>query len=558
MKDVRQVVKDKTPKSNLEILGDLEKDGLVEPEGTAGHRANMRRGSPPSSSCPIPVIDNEESEAKPQILPNPPAPSAIFQETANGGTPSGDAEAHEKPLTLDKSSGEDQKEENISQSEEQPQEEFSEERKLKDNPTVRSLNPKDLVRDLLKPVASGVSRISDQKIEGEDVHAGPTPNSKLSIIHDIEQHMNRLEAKEATDTAKKGSNLRPQTPPRVVDDIGEDSDEEVVVFVPNPKRMSAQKKSLPLQPKPSILSGDIATNINVRQADSTGLKPQREAGLKPAFQPQRQSRPSSKGSVRPSSSGPTVIDPDAFGRGFAVNPDSNNRAHTRSAKPKSARHSPQPSLQHDRSSSALNGSAAPFQPNSSPQSQSLNRSPRRSPRAFEQPREAGDDAEPATVPTISHQAFTRSPLVLSNNPDAKQSRFGPIAPPSKADKEAAANFHTNAGSDSGLTPPSLPQNASIQRPRSAHGSPNPSASQKVQHSPVRANLGKRDMEPSPKNRRQRTSRATLFEPEIDATRAFSPSVQTSHSESNLQDVQYVLKSGTTREASRGKGKLWTG
>ena len=86
----------------------------------------------------------------------------------------------------------------------------------------------------------------------------------------------------------------------------EDSDEEIVVFNPKAKRLSAQQIQRPQTPTapPQPIS---------HSRNASGNRPQSSRGKK---------SPSRKKSPPRPTVAPTIIDPDSFGRGFATNPHS--------------------------------------------------------------------------------------------------------------------------------------------------------------------------------------------------------------------------------------------
>ena len=139
----------------------------------------------------------------------------------------------------------------------------------------------------------------------------------------------------------------------------EDSDEEVVVFVPQPKRFSAQKKLAHQSSRPSTPNTQIHTPKQLQKqqaiADQSS-EPSTSVGnlqaplqvevptLPKAKQAGRGRKPTaghgSHGQSQPSAS-PTVIDPDAFGRSFAVNPNRSPRTVDHRL-----HHRPRPSLEN--------------------------------------------------------------------------------------------------------------------------------------------------------------------------------------------------------------------
>lgn len=115
----------------------------------------------------------------------------------------------------------------------------------------------------------------------------------------------------------------------------EDSDEEVVVFEPRAKRISAQQAPKETSPdRPSILE----KQPKPIQLPTEGFKVIQQERLK---QPSPNRAAPARSRQQPKLRAPVVIDPDAFGRDFASNPRPNNPiAHSRSYPRPSSQHGP--------------------------------------------------------------------------------------------------------------------------------------------------------------------------------------------------------------------------
>ena len=126
----------------------------------------------------------------------------------------------------------------------------------------------------------------------------------------------------------------------------EDSDEEVVVFNPKAKRLSAQQKPPPQSPKQDIasLAPHLAQSPKLSASQSPKSNVQRSLRRVPSVrQPQAKVPPVA----------PAIIDPDAFGRSFATNPRSsvhnnhpNSRYSPRGGSPRRAIKTPEPELDY--------------------------------------------------------------------------------------------------------------------------------------------------------------------------------------------------------------------
>ena len=143
-----------------------------------------------------------------------------------------------------------------------------------------------------------------------------------------------------TPSPRRSPNLSPARPTPAEEP--EDSDEEVVVFNPKAKRLSAQQKlpPPPQSPKPTI------TPLAVPSPNSTASQsPKQNAQRNPRrTTTARQPHPKAAHAV------PAIIDPDSFGRSFATNPRSNNHPNSRYSPRGSPRHAairtPEPELDY--------------------------------------------------------------------------------------------------------------------------------------------------------------------------------------------------------------------
>lgn len=485
-------------------------------------------------------------------------------------------------------------------------------------------------------------------------------STPVRIATPVEQKVTQTASSETAPDIKANDedDAKPkEAPEKVTSEM--DSDEEIVVF--QPKRLSAQRKPAHQTSRP------VTPNVQIEPAKPMQSSRQPAPKLHSSPRPEAASSGSSseKQAARPKSSdgpAPVIIDPDSFGRDFAVNTNSLPKNGKRSMR---ARHSPRPSVQ--------NTVFTPSRPSSSHRQQRS--SPKRaSPKPSPKPRHitpmettAQKDSQPAPQPPIG---TPRSPMLSMQNlappvevrahtlnastpPPVEQSRAptlnvnAPIFQPAKtsplqssttphrpAHPSAAqlgpigsgrpsskASRHQSPALDAPPAPPveakqhgsllvrdskqvdtiahtvpqdvSAPRNPAASRPEAmqrqapestAKAAPGPRFPQK-QFVPPQAgsqslsrnpNLGQRPPRapaapqgngmngPSrgyqlpPRGRgMQRPAKPTLFEPDLDHTRAFQPDTFEPRKNA-VPDVQYVLKSGSTREQARGKGKLWVG
>ena len=486
------------------------------------------------------------------------------------------------------------------------------------------------------------------------------PSTPIRTATPIEQKVTQTASSETAPDIKRNEDeeVKPkEASEKVTSEM--DSDEEIVVF--QPKRLSAQRKPAHQTSRP------VTPNVQIEPAKPV------QSSRQPAPKSYSSSRPeavssgssSEKQAARPKSSdgpAPVIIDPDAFGRDFAVNTNSLPKNGKRSMR---AHHSPRPSVQ--------NAAFTPSRPSSSHRQQRT--SPKRaSPKPSPKPRHitpmeatAQKESQPAPQPPIgtprspmlsmptlappvevrghtfnestpSLVEQSRTPTLNVNAPIFQPAKTSPlqssITPHRPAQPSAAQLGPIGSGRPSSKAsrnqsptldaPPAPPVEAkqhgfvhvrdskeidtinnSVAQDMSAPLNPAASRSEPVQlqapESTVRAfpgprfpqkqfappqagsqslprhqNLGQRPPRapaaphgngmngPSrgyqlpPRGRgMQRPAKPTLFEPDLDHTRAFQPDTFEPRKNA-VPDVQYVLKSGSTREQARGKGKLWVG
>ena len=565
-KELGQRIAASTEKVDLDVTGMLEKEGMVEPK----RKAN----SMPTESSVGNEVSKDPASVSPalvedQIKVNGDTDDGIGSARLEGGAtqmdPSKEILHSEKPL------------------------EAMQDEKVSCDPSNDAakavLDPRELVQSLLKnPSLQAQSQHTSEEKMAEEVN-----REEKSAHNGKETVQFKPTASESTKPDQTKSDPLPltrqvaQSPDRSADppipvrqDEPDDSDEEVVVFVPNPKRTSAQKRGAASSSRPSTAHGHpvVAPKTNTPKGEvprdpviqrpaehgSSNMQQghhgrQRPLSSGPGLYDPEQGPTKTKavphGHPRPLSSGPTVIDPNAFGRGLPTNTTPGVLANVGAAR-RSRQHSPRTSIQglHANASS----SSAQNTPQASPSRHKAARSPRRSPRAMPQKIE---DPPPMSVPVISHQAFTRAPLVAPNAQSTQKSRFGPIGPPSKS----SSNLESSAmPADVDVNKDQLLRQAPIQRPRSAGGPGNshvhPAKSHRRQ-SPRSHPPNGSTSSPPVGQQPQRTIKKSLFEPEFDLTGAL-PAAEPESKGAKMPEVQYTLKSGSTREAARGKGKLWVG
>lgn len=362
-------------------------------------------------------------------------------------------------------------------------------------------------------------------------------------------------------------------------DDAEDSEEETIVF--QPKRMSAQRKppsrpstasgqpqpspvdqvNRPMTPSsaapPSTLSPDVRTisaQVNRPVTPSSAAPP---STLSPDVRPisaQGQSPKVKRASPRSTKAvahghprhqaGPTVIDPDAFGRDFAVNTAPNARGSVRSMR---VRHSPHSSIQHFQLNPPRPGSSH-RSPRVSPPRPQQNRSPGQAPKMLEQ----------AAGPTLNTQINGHYPEGSQANLQTAPKTIEPTRPTPTAPMNGQRRPRTPA-QDSDFVRDLITRPAPLAGPQLRPNAPQPNFGPIGSGAPRSNNATQYTNGAVPSRPRvnlPRTSKPSLFEPMIDHTRA--PRPEDIEPRSRVPEVQYILKSGSTREAARGKGKLWVG
>lgn len=350
----------------------------------------------------------------------------------------------------------------------------------------------------------------------------------------------------------------------------EDSDEEVVVFIPQPKRFSAQHKPAQQGSRPST--------------------PKEQPQQKPAGQsPQKSSvRPQSKGkgarhSPNPSFVGqthpqilnsPTVIDPDAFGRDFRVNINSsprppnhpnshsNHRARGNGQNAQTGqvpRHLPRQLARTSppRNTAQENSRRLPPIPGPAPKDAPNHRrqASRTSPRRTPVPK-----AQEEMLPDVESIAPTAAAFSKSQHPESHMvepmSSVPQTAFPTGQLESKVFQPETYEPTDhsSGSALPNAPLKSNATEPRVYDASefvPRPPR-------PVR--------EFKPRAPRPKVIEAAEFVPRDFIPRAavprtepkqYLPEPDSIEPRPSMNDVDYVLKSGSTRASARGRGRLWT-
>ncbi|KAL6716692.1 hypothetical protein ACLMJK_006260 [Lecanora helva] len=427
-----------------------------------------------------------------------------------------------------------------------------------------------------------------------------TPSSSASPLEEVPKSTELGAAQTQINGHSPASSTSAREHPQPVSSLQEpeDSDEEIVVFVPQPKRFSNQKKPAQQTSRPS-------TPISHPKAEIVDQKPKRSpiAGHAEAKPPIRgPNGQSTSHGHQQQTSAPTIIDPDAFGRSFAVNPHPGPQAMHNSR----SHHRPKRSGENAQLNSGSHHKTHQHKPRSKPSSQSLrDRSPRIS---------------PAPEPKAEKEN-TQSRQLLSTSPQRRLQIREP-RPPTSAPKTDDTSLPNNQGQNTSpqrrlqvlerkdVTPrgrgpnfanpgaQSEPKSLSARMieseefiPRSAFSQHNFGPIGTPPHNPEarpftpkstspamqvklpepqsqvqdRNSFPSRSLESVNQNRPHVTKRDVPAEADGFVPRSRTPVIQKRPTpqpdyiepKGSMPDVHYVLKSGSTRAATRGRGRLWT-
>lgn len=350
----------------------------------------------------------------------------------------------------------------------------------------------------------------------------------------------------------------------------EDSDEEVVVFIPQPKRLSAQQKPPQQSSRPS-------TPKEQSQQKPAGQSPQ-----KSLVKPQTKGK-AARHSPNPSTVGqahqqpvnsPTVIDPDAFGRDFRVslnpsprpphNPNGHSnhriRAHIQNTQtgqvPRNlprqpARTSPPHNAPQESSRrlTPIHGPALKDAPNH--RRQASRTSPRRAP---------APKAEEVMLTVVESGTPTAAKLSKSQFPESRITEPTDLVPQTIF---STAQFETNEFQPGVYEPTDCVPSSALPNAQLKPNGPQPrvyEASEFVSRPPRPVRESK------PRAPRPKVFEAAEFVPRDFVPRTTMPRTQPKQSSPepesieprpSINDVDYVLKSGSTRASARGRGRLWT-
>ena len=348
----------------------------------------------------------------------------------------------------------------------------------------------------------------------------------------------------------------------------EDSDEEVVVFIPQPKRFSAQQKPAQQSSRPSTPKEQFQQKPAGQSPQKSLVKPQ------PKGKAARHSpNPSIVGQAHSQSvNSPTIIDPDAFGRDFRINlnpsprPTHNPNGHSnhrirgnmqnaqtsqipRNSPRQLARTSPPRNApQEDSRRLAANpGPALKVAPNH--RRQASRTSPRRATAVKTEETPTNIESRAPTTAVLSKAQFPES-LVLGPTEYVPQTAFSAAQ---LEPNELQPGYYEHAGCAPGSALSNAQSKPNDPQPRVYEASefvPRPPR-------PVR--------EFKPRAPKPKIFEAAEFVPRDFVPRTmprtqpkqYLPEPESIEPRPSNNDVDYVLKSGSTRASARGRGRLWT-
>ena len=350
----------------------------------------------------------------------------------------------------------------------------------------------------------------------------------------------------------------------------EDSDEEVVVFIPQPKRLSAQQKPSQQGSRPSTPKEQSQQKPAGRSPQKSLVKPQPK-GKAAKHSP----NPSIDGQIHPQPvNSPTVIDPDAFGRDFRVNlnpsprPSHNANSHPNHRVRGNMQNSP--AGQVPRNLPRQHARTSP--PRNAPQENSQRLTPIPGPASKDAPkhrrqvsrtspgRASTPRAEEVIPADIQSRAPTAAELSKSQAPESPKLEPMDFVPPTTF---STAQIEANEFQSGLYEPPEGMPRSALPNPQLKPNALQPKVYDVSEFVP-RPPRPVREFKP-------RATRPKVFEaaefvprdfvPQTTMPRTqpkqYSPEPESIEPRPSMNDVDYVLKSGSTRASARGRGRLWT-
>ena len=395
------------------------------------------------------------------------------------------------------------------------------------------------------------------------------PESPLPPLQNVESGQPVPEAQILSDTSQSkhtisnsASNLEATKEP-------EDSDEEVVVFVPQPKRLSAQQKSTQQSSRPSTPK-EQSQQKPAGQSPQVSLIKAQPKGKAPTHSP----TPSVvvQGSSQPINS-PTIIDPDAFGRDSRVNLNASPRP---PHNPNGPHHHPfRGNTQNTQTGQVARDSSRQL-PRTSPPRSTQEHPRRLAPNPGLGPKNVSNHRRQISG-TRSGRAQAAQAEQSTSQDDGSRAPAAAVLSKSESHESrmvAPVNFVPQTTTTTAQLESDGFQPGDFEATDFLHRSAMPSAQLKLNSSQPRVYEAGEFVprpprpvrEPKPRAPKPKVFEAAEFVPRDFVPRTAVPRLQPKQYSSgpdsieprpSINDVDYVLKSGSTRASARGRGRLWT-
>lgn len=427
-------------------------------------------------------------------------------------------------------------------------------------------HPSESVNGLKLDGVKSQSKIANPPASQHSAMSSP-PETSLLQTQNMEPVQHLQEVETISDTCLSKHSTSHSTSTSEAAQEPEDSDEEVVVFIPQPKRLSTQQKPAQQSSRPS-------TPKEQSQQKLTGQSPQKHL-----VKPQPKGKVA-RHSPSPSNVGqghlqhvnsPTVIDPDAFGRDYRVNlnpsprPPHNPNGHS-NHRIRGNTQNAQIGQVPRNPSRQLNRTSPPH--NALPQENSRRLTPIPGPAPKDAPTQRRQASRTSPRRALVPKADEVKPAIVeSRAPAAAELRNS--QPPEFRMVDPTEVVPQNGFSTAQLEPTESRPEIYDQTdfvPRSAL----PNAQLKPDTPEPRVYEAGEFVPRPPRPVREfkpRAPRPKVFEAAEFVPRDFVPRTailrtQPKEPESieprpSINDVDYVLKSGSTRASARGRGRLWT-
>lgn len=440
--------------------------------------------------------------------------------------------------------------------------------------SIKSLVDSIIQQDFQKHVSGTVNGLKLDSVKGQGSLAGKPalehsvtrsrPGTPLPQPQSVESVQRSQEVQAISDIPPPMHTGTPSTSIGETAQEPEDSDEEVVVFVPQPKRFSAQRNPAQQGSRPSTPKEQAQQKPTAKSPETSLVKPQ------PKARSVRHSpKPSVLGHIHPQPvNSPTIIDPDAFGRDFRVNLNSSPRVS----------HNPNGHSNRRMMRGNIHNAQVGQVPRNSPRHFARTSPPRNAPQESSRrptvvPGRSAKDA-PYQGPQASRASPRRSPTPKVDEvaPSDVESRATTVA---ELSKSHLPGHRTVESTDFDSELPTVLPGWNTSKPTGFVPRPDiPNAELKF-NGPQPRIYEPGEFVPRPsrpvREFKQRPTKPKVFEAAEFVPRDFVPRTTVPRAQPrqhlpepesieprpSINDVDFVLKSGSTRASARGKGRLWT-